>query len=206
MNYLERNQQIIAELSQRARLSRGRVLGQSGNSRFTALGSYESDVTGGTVHIGLKQYENDFRILRDGASEDLSFLRTVSARFPDLVPELPLFTGLLAGMEGKLLGLLIEDFSRGGTSSVREMKDLSYTPEDLPMELEELIGPQRNLNELARACFLVTDKDGNVHRRIGDFNTIMLWMGLSKRFEVFPMGDLLEEDLDPHTLKIDYPL
>lgn len=204
--YTERNRAILDEIGLNVRLRRGRevrstnqFLGYEYTTRFSALGSYHSNVLGGLLHLGLKYGEY---INGDRVAIDLSIIRAIAERCPSLSEELPIFVGYLVDANGSK-GEITEDFSQGGQLTVKEVglsEMMEYDPEEIPVQIRERLNPHLDDFELARACFLVGGR-----RRIGDMHALAFGLIGDQREQIFPLYDLL---LDPSkvTLRLNYVL
>lgn len=197
MTYLERNQAIIDEL-RGVRLERGDIVGSSSSMSFTSAGHYRSSVLGNTLYVGLKEYTDPEKCKSSTEARallELHCICTVAEQLPHLEVELPVFYGILFDRAGKPLGIVTEDFSKGGKY---EVQDMTYDrPELLPNELGEIF-PDMDYYELARVCFSV-----NGQRRLGDFSTS--WSNeFSHKFLMDDVVDQLEEG--KHTLRLGYEL
>ncbi len=199
MNYLKRNQLLIAEIGQNLRLERGQPVVDTGITKFTPLGNYQSEVLNGTdLYVGLKESTTTgtgFGV-RMALARELSFIRAIADRYPHLSQELPSFYGAIKDGEGTHIGILVEDFSQSGKYRVDEASET-----DIPKELRDMFdNPQVGDFEMSRACFSV-----NGQRKIGDFNTMVWWMPHNELDKRFPFHEMWGE-LEKHTLQIDYPL
>lgn len=137
MAYLERNAHLIKELDS-LKIERGQERGKGGNLIFYSLGSYNSTHMDEEVYVGLKQPlksgERSEANLKDRVIFELAVMQVVSEVFPHWLPRLPLFHGLLVDGENKPLGILTEDFSRNGKSSVDSLMFPPPGIEDLFVE------------------------------------------------------------------------
>ena len=116
MDYLERNQRIFEELAG-VRLARGAVIGRAskllgGETKVTSLGQYYSSALGSDIYVGLKEYPQGQRDLEMQVTAELAIIRAAEQYSFLLMPELPIFHGLLLGRSGSPIGVLTEDFSR----------------------------------------------------------------------------------------------
>ncbi len=204
MSYLERNQQTLAEIGQNLRLRRGSVIGRSPNTTFTSIGNYKSTILEKDLYIGLKENrhkEGDF--LRGWVARELVLINMIEQRFPQLLPEFPVFHGILEHPTGETLGVLTEDFSYGGRYPVKGFPRSLFVDipdKDVPKELEEIAGKEIDNYDLATMCFLV-----NGQRRIGDFGEMYSGMITTELSERYPIDDLMAT-IVKYTLRIDYPL
>ncbi len=194
MDYLERNQLIVAEIGRNLRIQRTGHTAYSERTAFTPVGSYYSQVLREELFAGLKEGSlPEWRVFHD-----LAFMRSLEGKFPHLVPELPIFYGLLRNREGAPLGVIMEDFSKG---SKHKVHDVYEDGKNLPGELRDLVGtPNLSNVELAKVCFMVEGC-----RRLGDFDSIRSGLSVPELIERFPFADL-EEQLERYTLQIDYDL
>lgn len=204
MSYLERNAQLISEISSGVHLKRRRVIGEpSTKATFTNLGSYTSSVYGRELFLGLKEYRSKPLIV-GRFLHDLAFIRKVAITFPHLECELPVIFGLLRAKDNQPLGIIMEDFSKAKRHQIINMAGLSPEKWQLPYELSDLIDKQNADLELAEACFFV-GRGKSWHRKIGDFDTLCTSMTLDQRVERFSFGDIMNE-MDSYTIKLNYEL
>lgn len=102
--------------------------------------------------------------------------------------EFPSFYGLLARSNEEPIGILTEDFSKGGRYSVYNM----HSNENLPNEIETLVGKPIHPVDLATVCFMV-----NGQRRIGDLEEIRFVLFSTDWKERFSFDDIMK-DLDKY--------
>lgn len=186
MGYLERNAGNIKALNEQ--LESGEVIlfrhggtAESQNrSTFNSIGSFR-DTTGSQMHIGIKTYERPAPNVR--LLNDLTLIAAID-EITVLSHELPAIFGIMVDQMGVELGIVMEDFSRGGTTQV----DSVYpNMEDwLPIELRDLI-PGVTDRELARASFAVERR-----RRLGDFNTLLQDLKVNERDHLFPTDEVYD--------------
>ena len=201
MNYLERNQLVIAEMGQKLRLERGKLIADhhgfmtDRTTTVTSLGHYPSELLRGEVYVGLKEYSNKSkRTLPVVVATDLAIIHGAEQYVPQLLPEFPIFYGLLARSNGEPLGVLTEDFSKGGKYKVKDMYD---SDRNLPKELEALVGKRIDPYELATVCFTV-----NGQRRLGDFGAIHIALLAADWEEKYSFYDIMDS-LAKYTLQSD---
>ena len=201
VDYLENNAKLLSEAGQNLQFARGKIIGDTGQTRFTAVGEHYSDIAGRILYFGLKEYyfhSNPLYYYQARSIADLAIIRKISKKFPYLAKELPFFYWLLQDSNGQNIGILTEDFSEGGRYEV----DAVNFDNNLPQEIKELI-PDISNEEMRKICFEV-----NGQRRLGDFNTMLTFLSLREREEVFPCIDILK-DIDEHdkyTSRLSYPL
>ena len=194
MNYLERNQLLIAEIGQNLRLQRGKVIGVGTLSTFRSAGNYRSSLLDDDLYVGLKEIPSIRHALDFQVALDLALIRAVEQNLPYMLSEFPIFYGLIRDSKGEKIGVVTEDFSKGGRYEVEDMG--AY--EELPRELEKFLEMPITDYPLCTTSFLV-----NGQRRIGDFCIIYLY--IHDEFEKFSPYDLKKE-IDKYTLHIDYDL
>lgn len=219
MNYLERNQLLIAEIGQNLRLRRERVIAEINREGYftpikttvTSVGSYKSTVLDHDLFVCLKEYtDRTDELLVDRVLFELSLMRAIEQKAPYLLPECPLLYGLVSYRKGKPFGTITEDFSRDGIYPVEQVKFLgrSHGNNQVPIEnitkiLREITGDSllSTDEEIRNMCFYVNGK-----RRIGDFDGIFGRLLYSREIDKrLPIDDLLR-DVDKYTLRIDYTL
>src|SRR5258708_37884829 len=120
MNYLERSALIVEEMGRDVQLKRGQLVGKSLLTGFTTAGVYRSTILNKRLHVGVKEYlsPGDQSILETRIREELAFFDILSLNFPNLIPTLPAFYGLLIDNHGPR-GIITEDFTKGGQYEVR---------------------------------------------------------------------------------------
>lgn len=208
MNYLERNALLIAEINGGVRLSKRDVVGWSQRTRTTALGSYSSNLLGQEIFVALKETRGGLAP-EQIVVRDLAWVCAVADGLPDLRPELPLFLGLLRDKNGLSVGMLTEDFSKGGKYKLWEVPefDLPYQG-PLPEQLRQFTAGERGLmdpEELANMFFRVGTVGDIVERRLGDFDKACLHFSIDERLEKFPREEI-EEKFDLYTVRVSYDL
>ncbi|KKS13963.1 hypothetical protein A2617_04910 [Candidatus Daviesbacteria bacterium RIFOXYD1_FULL_41_10] len=111
MNYLERNELILKEVGEQLEngiFRRGRVIGKSGSSKFTSIGTYNSPTIGANVHVGIKEslshIDLDIR-----AEMEMTRIAVISKHSSFLTDFLPQFHGYLLGGNNKTM-IITEDF------------------------------------------------------------------------------------------------
>jgi len=202
MDYIERNRVVIAEIGRDLRLQKGELIRTGSHARFTPVGNYNSALLGTALHVGLKENPNrQGEHLKRCAARELALIRLVEQSAKHLLPEFPIFYGVLENAAGEPVGVLMEDFSQGGRYKVEDVTRSSIKPIldiEVPKELETIAGRKIDNYDLATMCFMV-----NGQRRIGDFDEMyssMLPEELSHRYLI---SDLIDEKF---TLRISYPL
>lgn len=123
MSYLERNSRLIKEVGTSMRLKSGTLRGESRNMKFSSVGVYHSEEVGQEVYIGIKEpKEKDKAFWREFLKQrfifELAVMSVVAENMPHLLPELPLFYGLLVNNKGIPIAIVTEDFSRDGQNFV----------------------------------------------------------------------------------------
>ncbi len=162
--YRDTNREILAEINRLGSVSVGRIpIGRSerGTTTVSSLGSFYSAVLGQTAYVALKEYAESSREKDDlelRVACELGVIDLIEKNLPQLISEVPRFHGVLLDAQGKPVGVITEDYSRGGTAPVRDRIA------DLPYDLQKLMGKPKYPKDLETACFLVDEK-----RRIGDF-------------------------------------
>lgn len=210
MSYLDRNRALLDEVKQRLKLSRT-LRGQGSKTLFYSAGKYESDILVESVYVGIKQprYSGIWPLGPPWrAAAELSIILAIEREYPDMLSKCPVFLGLLNDKNDKPVGLVTEDFSKGGLHKVRDAAEV-YTNPKLAIpeirKLRKLIG-NPNVNEdtlgadLIRACFVV---NGGI--KIGDFDTLPAFFG-GEDFSRIRMQLDLEKELDAYSLHLDYDL
>jgi len=163
--YRDRNKEILGEINSLNSLQYGSIVGtnDSGQTSVRSLGKFYSDVMGRELYIGLKEYFNfcgDVLDIQVGC--ELGLLDLIEKNLPSFVDEFALFHGVFIDSSGEKIGVITEDFSKGGTISVKSVN--KFEKEIMPYEIQELLGKPRFLEDLATTSFMV---DGR--RRLGDF-------------------------------------
>lgn len=206
MSYLERNRRLLKEIDSNLPLQKGKQLGDGGISKFFSAGSYNSDELGTEVYVGLKEDNyKDPEQLRDRFIFELAVLSVVAKNLPHLLPELPLFYGLLIGKDGEPIAIVTEDFSLNGANYVGPSRFV-------PRGFSELFVEGTLDDDRAESIsFNIRPKkiDGEVHAervwRYGDFYPLIFWDKRDVHKTRFPENEI-EERLDEYILKIDYDL
>ncbi|HVF68930.1 MAG TPA: hypothetical protein VNA13_00010 [Xanthomonadales bacterium] len=201
MGYLERNATIISEINAKTasgevilRGPKAEVTARGNMAIFSPIGHVPSDVLGSDLHLGVKRYHrrgsefgNDQ--YRDALVSDLARVSGIADKIPSLTREVPVVFGLIATRDGSVVGILVEDFSRGGSVNVTSVSEMSGRQLGvIPYELRELI-PGLDEEDLANAIFLVGDEQ---ERRLGDFNQLLYRMSNRQRREIFPNEEIRE--------------
>lgn len=158
------NRQIIEEINACGSLTIGPVVGENDSVRtkVTSLGKIHSVSLGRDLDLALKEYDGkrgDSLNMRVAC--ELGLMDLVERNLPHLIWEFPLIHGVFLDLGGKPIGVITEDYSRGGTVPVT---GVGQDRKILPYELQNLFGKPTGLDDLATTAFLV---DGL--RRIGDF-------------------------------------
>jgi len=209
MGILELYQQIVDEIRQNAKLHKGRTIGKSSSYRPTetiVLGEYDSKIINGRVYIALKQgdFDSQYRVI-----EELSIIRAIAKQYPELIPQLPLFLGLLVNGDGSEAGVITEDFSQGGKYPVIDGKyDQRIMAAD--GKIKELLkvneiffpGSEGIDVDVLQMCFSI-----NGQIRFGDFDTLRFFVKKEESLqgERFCMSDL-EKAIEKYTIRINYTI
>lgn len=161
--YSVTNRRILDELRKLPFLRREGFVGSNtfGSTNVSSLGKFYSKTLQQEVHLALKEYD----ILTGNTlclhvACELGLIDLVEKNFPGLVPEFPLFHGVLLDQKGFAIGVITEDYSKN--NSLRVSDGLSDSM--LPYEIQQLMGKPKSSSDLATTSFLVNGK-----RRIGDF-------------------------------------
>ena len=206
MIYLERSAEIIAEIRSQT-LVRGKVVGRSSKTDTTSVGSYDSVMTGASLHLAVKETFGSHITPEEGVIRGLAFAGLIYDNIPVLRSELPLIIGLATEETGKQIGQLTEDFTKGGSFRIWEVfKERIIHMGAGSEDLRRLIGGEHrglpyllNDEELAHMFFEVEADRFENQRRIGDFDTA--WMHMSLFGD--PHLDLLRQiqgEIDRYTL------
>lgn len=205
--YLERNQRILAEITEAFKtnkLQRGESVGKGTGFATYPIGGYDSSILGCKLHLCLKEYHKFRKEIKDiwiySIARDLSLIRRVEAEVPHLLPEFPVFYGLLQS-PGDTFGVITEDFSKGAQHQVRNVSrswGMTIKPEEVPRDLVKLVEKDIDDHDLATTCFLV-----NGQRRIGDFGEMFYDLMFPDFERVFPTEDL-EKEFENYIVKLDY--
>lgn len=205
MDYLPRNQEIIDEIGKNLTLERRVRVGSSRSVVTTAVGNYISQIAGNDVYICLKELTGESNwTAEERVVAELAIIRGIALHYPALIPKLPLFLGLLVGSDGNKIGIITDDFSKGGQHTVREATDVYANPQsEIPeiLLVKQLINnPEADLDyDLARMCFQV---NGEV--RLGDFAHLRLYLRPEDRlFGKFGIFDI-ERNLGKYMLHANY--
>ncbi len=213
MSYLERNSRMIAEVAAELPISKGEQRGSGGIATFHSAGSYNSAELETEIYVGLKQdYKNDPEQLRDRFIFELAVMSVIAQNLPHLLPDLPLFYGLVIGKNGEPTAIVTEDFSRDGENRVEPSRYVPVGIEELfepgtldgdkiehisfavwPIEAERKFTPSGELIPVQRAF------------RLGDFYPLLFWGKRDEHKTRFPEKQI-EEQLDKYTVRINHDL
>ena len=203
MGYLERNAETIGEIN--AKTSTGEVVlfrrervgvNRRGTTEVFPIGSFHSSTTGNELFLALKKYG---KYSQGGHKTqvlvDLAAIAVIADGIPEYAPEVPQVFGLLVSKSNQELGVLIEDFSKGGSEKV---VDAPYSA--LPTKIRR-IKPSADNEEVANMSFLVGPTR---RRRLGDFDKLPVGMD-SDIYEATFGGaiDVIFDDLGKFTVKVD---
>lgn len=108
MSYLERNKILVAEIGTNLSIQKGFTNTEAARTTFSSVGSYRSQELGLQVYVGIK--ETPTQDIRDRLISELAIVHIIATNLPHLLPELPLFYGLLIDREGNPMGIVTEDF------------------------------------------------------------------------------------------------
>ncbi|MCL5783851.1 MAG: hypothetical protein M1142_00650 [Patescibacteria group bacterium] len=188
MNYLERNERILQEVSRELQdhtLRRGKYIGSSkGYTNFVSAGSFLSPFLKREAFTGIKEIGiKNFTYSRVRC--ELLTIAVIAEHLPHLAPELPLFYGHFETTSGGK-GIIMEDFSQGKKLKVDSVPG-GITPPELKTFFEDVPGIFFDDYGL---CFLVDGK-----RKMGDFDKI-LGLGYDEQ--------LLEGVLDYYPIGLSY--
>lgn len=190
MGYLERNQRLLTEVQANAQLSRVKVIADENSSAmFTALGRYRSSELGKLVHLGLKEFENQARYIEERMTGELVVIQAITEGLPNLLTQLPLLHGLLVDQKGEPIGIVTEDFSKGGRLAV-EPERSDYL--DLKHFLDN---PEGFEMDYTRMAFRVGRQ-----RRLGDF-----WVSSPNGDKYWDLLNQLQQDILRYTVRLNYP-
>ena len=229
MSYLERNSQFVSEL-RNVRLQRGKRRGEGNFITFVSAGSFLSETAREEVFIGLKELKTNGYIPKtdlnrrmhgeatvDRFVHELAIMTVVAQNMPHLLPELPLFYGLVTDENGIPIAIVTEDFSKDGKNRVNKT---NLSPRGL-----KGIFVEGTINEefLQDAAFIVHEieemkldftpdelppiesaRRGPI-RRLGDFYPIVIYSGRAEHRARFP-EEQIEAEIERHSLRIDYEL
>lgn len=192
MNYLERNELIMAKVAQQLAMKsfeRGREVGTRGTTmKFTSIGSFHSSLLGRDLSVGLKERMDkdtvDYRV-----ESQLARIAVIAKHLPELEPALPIFHGLMLDSEGRATAIITEDFSQGGIYQVVNSGPL----DPLPFKLAEIDPSLKEHSwwELERMCF-----DVNGQLRIGDLDALLFGLNMKQVFTRFPIDITFDDFVD----------
>ena len=191
MNYLERNELIMVEVTQqleKGTFQRGQETGPRGTSmKFASIGSFPSLVLGRDLFVGLKEeIEGDTVDIR--VDMELARIAVIAKHLPDLEPALPMFHGLMVDSAGRKSAIITEDFSEGGLYKI----GIDIPSVMLPRELIKIDSYLREWeeSELKKMCFIV----GGIGRlRIGDFDSFLFGQNMEQVLTRFPIDCTFED-------------
>jgi hypothetical protein len=201
MNYLERNKAISEEIKRGGIELQPRLkVGESRTgTQFMSLGSYDSDILGNRLHLGLKipsgtysrAYNSNSGLVRYRATLELAIISRIADGLPHRADQLPRFYGIALSGYNKARAILTEDLSQGGALSVESMKDRildSFPDQAFLKELEALYGTSFGTYigdiGMKEAAFRIGGSDGRIV--LADLNQL-----LSHR--IWPSKDVLAE-------------
>jgi hypothetical protein len=164
MDYLERNRRVFDELKQaHLDLTEGNVIVETNYRRFINFGKFYSPTLSTEVHIGLKELYTDRQHYDTRVNDELMVIQKIAELFPHLVPELPLFYGLLRSRDtNEYRGIIVEDFSQNGKYRVDNIiSEPRWHPKEI---ISAFPGVSIASDDLSHMGFWV----GN-GRRLGDF-------------------------------------
>ncbi len=221
MPYLERNIKLIAEVDAGITLEKGEKRGNGNYANFFSVGRFNSTEMGTEVHVGLKEPQRVWarpELIRDRFIFELAVMSVVAKNMPHLLPELPLFYGLLIGKNGVPIAIVTEDFSQNGDNDVESS---NYVP---PGFQRLFVDGSLDYDKLVNISFTVSPKNTGWEgapfdalppigalsiRRIVKFGDLYPLLTSPAKREAhrtrFPEKEI-EEQLDQHTLKIDHDL
>lgn len=207
-NYLERNARVIAEMRNGPVFTRGPVVGSSQKTNVVSIGSYTSESFSGPLYVVLKErWQDRGRDPEQNAVFNLAAIVSIAQHIPELVPELPLFFGLLKHRDGKPIGTITEDFSQGGRYRIFDVfADLLHYEGQLIDRLSSFLSSPRftiSDEELARMFFSIDTGGDCFVRRLGDLDHAMQCLTMDQRMEKFPI-DLVMADIAKHALTLNY--
>lgn len=207
-NYLERNARVIAEMRNGPVFTRGLVVGSSQKTNVVSIGSYTSESFSRPLYVVLKEQWQDRGLDPElNAVYNLAAIAGIAQHIPELVPELPLFSGLLKDRYGKPIGTITEDLSQGGRYRIFDVfADLLHYEGQLIDKLRSFLSSPRftiSDEELARMFFTIDTGGNHSVRRLGDLDHAMQCLTIDQRTEKFPI-DLVMADIAKHTLTLDY--
>jgi hypothetical protein len=197
MNYLERNALIVAEINQNI-TSEALTLRKTGKSSFGSsteffpVGQYESKILGVELYLGFKKsIPGRFLFFYN----DLGIASAIATQIPELSPEVPVFIASVKNKRGQALGVLTEDFSKGGREEVKALHEA--LTDLLPVGIRTL--NYLDDEELAKVAFLVGNEE---KRRLGDFNTVLPGLSLRLREKLTQSDQILVREKD-FTVSVD---
>jgi hypothetical protein len=218
MSYLERNSRLLSEIGANVTFKPGEQRGESRSLKFSSVGSYPSEELGTDVYVGVKEPKEKSSIfmaeqLRQRFIFELAVMSVIAENIPHLLPELPLFYGLLTDKDGEPMAIVTEDFSRNGQDHVSSHAAEPYGFRELFVEdtleddfvcnigftvypkVEEPTWPEGELPPMGSSI-------NSGIRRLGDFYPLVPFHKRALHSQHFPEAQI-EEDLDKYSLKTD---
>jgi hypothetical protein len=215
MSYLERNSRLIAEVGANLTLKRGTNGGEGTFICFNSVGAYPSKEINSDLYVGVKEPKGSFnsKDLSRRFVFELAVMSVVAENMPHLLPELPLFYGLLTDSKGMPMAIVTEDFSKDGQNYVEPYR---VEPEGLlDLFVPGTIYEDDYDGSLLSIAFKISPKgsSGNeYHIRLGDFYPLFIPCTSNELLRIqkahrerFP-EEQIEQELGKHTLKIAYDL
>ena len=124
--YKDNNRLIFEEIAKQNSLKRGEVVGKnnSGITTVTSLGSFYSSILNSEIYVALKEYGDMKRkFLNRSVARELGLFDLIEKELPNRMVEFPQFHGVLINSNKEALGVLTEDFSKGGTTLVKNVSE-----------------------------------------------------------------------------------
>ncbi len=170
---------------------------------FFSAGSYISKEIGKEIYVGLKEprESGNKEYLKHRLIFELAVMSVVAQNLPHLLPELPLFYGLLVDGQGKPMGIVTEAFSEDGKYSI-------YTSSIIPKGIRDLFIEETVEDDfIDHISFNLVPKNINTvgtKQRLGDFYPLLRNFLPDEKKNAhrsrFP-EEQIENDLDKYSLK-----
>lgn len=99
----------------------GAKRGEGSLTIFNSTGSFKSTTLEQDVFVGIKRFKENYNndvLYKDRFVFELAVMSVVAENLPHLLPELPLFYGLMTDKERNPLGIITEDITRNGRDRI----------------------------------------------------------------------------------------
>lgn len=170
-DYLTRNQHYLEKLQNLVDplIITSGAIGESSKNRFAPISTVKIEGDQET-YVGMKFpiQDIDQRTRRNDFYQSLANATLIAEEHPELLSQLPLFYALVVDSEEKVLGMMTQDFSEGGSLDVVEYAD--YPHANIPDGIVNLFDPffKNKMTELEHMLFYV-----NGERKIGDLDHVI---------------------------------